>query len=151
MLQTDWGQNWLVRQVTKKLSRDLQSRISIKHVNIGFFNYLNLEGVLVEDQKRDTLLAAGLVQVRITDWFFFKDKADLKYIGLENAVITVNAGVLDIGDRVTTNDANALPSTVSVVMNGGAIDFFQNQTISGLSGTNGIVRIGANTSGNRSS
>ena len=87
MLQTDWGQNWLARQVTKKLSRDLQSRISIKHVEIGFFNYLNLQGVLVEDQKRDTLLAAGLVQVRITDWFFFKDKADLKYIGLENAVI----------------------------------------------------------------
>ena len=87
MLHTDWGQNWLARQVTKKLSRDLQSRISIKHVEIGFFNYLNLQGVLVEDQKRDTLLAAGLVQVRITDWFFFKDKADLKHIGLENAVI----------------------------------------------------------------
>lgn len=87
LLQTDWGQNWLARQVTNRLSRDLQSRISIKHVDIGFFNYLNLEGVLVEDQKRDTLLAAGLVQVRITDWFFFKDKADLKYIGLENAVI----------------------------------------------------------------
>ena len=42
---------------------------------------------MVEDQKRDTLLFAGLLQVRITDWFFFKDKADLKYIGLENAVI----------------------------------------------------------------
>jgi hypothetical protein len=87
LLHTGWGQNWLARQVTNKLSRDLQSRISIKRVDIGFFNYLNLEGVLVEDQKQDTLLSAGLVQVRITDWFFFKDKADLKYIGLENAVI----------------------------------------------------------------
>lgn len=87
LLHTGWGQNWLAGQVTKKLSRELQSRISIKHVDIGFFNYLNLEGVLVEDQRNDTLLAAGLVQVRITDWFFFKDKADLKYIGLENAII----------------------------------------------------------------
>lgn len=87
LLQTDWGQNWIVGQVTKRLSRDLQSRVSIKHVDIDFFNKLNLEGVLVEDQKRDTLLSAGVVQVRITDWFFLKDKADLKYIGLGNAVI----------------------------------------------------------------
>ena len=30
------------------------------------------------------LLAAGTVEVRITDWFVFKDEADLKYIGLKN-------------------------------------------------------------------
>jgi len=89
-LQTEWGQNWLARQVTKKLSRDLQSRIEIKKVRIGFFNKMDLEGVLVEDQKKDTLLYAGAVKVRITDWFFFKDKADLEYIGLENAQINFN-------------------------------------------------------------
>lgn len=44
----------------------------------------------MEDRQRDTLLYAGLLQVRITDWFFFKDKADLKYIGLQNAVINFN-------------------------------------------------------------
>src|SRR3954466_4724922 len=82
-LQTEMGQNWLAGQITKRLSRDLQTRISIKHVKIGLFNFnkMDLEGVLVEDQKRDTLLYAGKFQVRITDWFFFKDKADLKYIG----------------------------------------------------------------------
>jgi hypothetical protein len=48
---------------------------------------MNLEGVLVEDRKRDTILYAGIVQVRITDWFFLQDKAELKYIGLENAII----------------------------------------------------------------
>lgn len=44
---------------------------------------------MVEDLKKDTLLYAGTLQVRITDWFFFKDKADLKYIALENAVINL--------------------------------------------------------------
>ena len=48
---------------------------------------MDLQGVLVEDQQRDTLLYAGAVKVRITDWFFFKDKADLEYIGLENGQI----------------------------------------------------------------
>ncbi|TCJ12037.1 hypothetical protein EPD60_15890 [Flaviaesturariibacter flavus] len=86
-MQTEWGQTWLVHQVTGRLSRELQSKIRIDRVRIGFFNKLNLEGVLVEDRKRDTLLAAGLVQVRITDWFFLKDKADLEYIGLKNATI----------------------------------------------------------------
>jgi len=89
-LQTDWGQNWLARQVTGRLSRDLQTRISIDHVRFRFFNQMDLQGVLVEDQRRDTLLYAGSVQVRITDWFFLKDKAVLHYIGLENAVVHFN-------------------------------------------------------------
>jgi hypothetical protein len=90
LLQTETGQNWLARQITKKLSKDLQSRISIDYVKIGFFNKMDLQGVLVEDQRRDTLLYARKVQVRITDWFFFKEQADLQYIGLENATIHLN-------------------------------------------------------------
>jgi hypothetical protein len=89
-LQTDFGQNWLAQKVTGKLSKDLQTKISIRHVSIEFFNRLQLEGVYIEDQKNDTLLYAGAVNVRITDWFFFKEKADLKYIGLDNAVIHLN-------------------------------------------------------------
>lgn len=86
------GQNWLARQITSRLSRDLQTKISIKHVDLNLFNFnrLNLEGVLMEDQKHDTLLYAGKFQVRITDWFFFKDVAVLKYVGLENAQINLN-------------------------------------------------------------
>ena len=51
---------------------------------------MDLQGVYLEDQRRDTLLYAGKVKVNITDWFFFKDEADLKYIGLEDAVIKLN-------------------------------------------------------------
>jgi len=51
---------------------------------------MNLEGVLVEDQKNDTLLSAGKMQVRVTDWFFFKDKIVLHYIELNDAVVHLN-------------------------------------------------------------
>lgn len=51
---------------------------------------MNLEGVMVEDRKKDTLLYAGIVKVRITDWFFFKEKIELKYIGLEDALFKFN-------------------------------------------------------------
>jgi len=46
-----------------------------------------LDSTLVEDNKADTLLFAGTVKVNITDWFFFKDKAQLQYIGLEDATV----------------------------------------------------------------
>lgn len=51
---------------------------------------MNLEGVLVEDRKKDTLLYAGLMQLRITDWFFLKEKADIEYIGLKDAIVHFN-------------------------------------------------------------
>lgn len=49
-----------------------------------------LEGTLVLDHNKDTLLYAGSAKVNITDWFFFKDNITLKYIGLENAYINLN-------------------------------------------------------------
>jgi len=49
-----------------------------------------MEGTLIRDRQRDTLLYAGQLKVRITDWFFLKDKADLKYIGLENATVKMS-------------------------------------------------------------
>ncbi|HEU4473128.1 MAG TPA: hypothetical protein VFR58_18680 [Flavisolibacter sp.] len=91
-MQTEPGQNWLARQVTKKLSKDLQTHISIKHIKVGLFSFdkMDLEGLLVEDRNKDTLLYAGRFRVNITDWFFFKEKAELKYVGLEDAVVKLN-------------------------------------------------------------
>lgn len=86
-IQTPFGQNWIARQVTKKLSKDLRTKISIQHVDFSLFNKMHLEGVLVEDQQGDTVLFAGDLKVRITDWFFFKKNVSLKYVGLENALI----------------------------------------------------------------
>ena len=86
-IRTPYGQNWIVGQVTKRLSKDLKTEFTIQHVDFSLFNRMNLEGMLIRDQDRDTLLYAGSVNVRITDWFFFKKKAELKYVGLENAII----------------------------------------------------------------
>ena len=82
LLQTPFFQNWLVHIVTKRLSKNLNTRVDVDRVSFSFFNKLNMEGVMVEDQRHDTLLTAGLLQVNITDWFFFKDSADLKYVKL---------------------------------------------------------------------
>jgi uncharacterized protein YkuJ len=90
LIQTDWAQNLILRQVTKRLSRDLNTEVSIKRISIGFFDKLNLEGALIRDQKKDTLLYAGRLQLQITDWFFLYDDIELEHIGLENAVVRMN-------------------------------------------------------------
>jgi hypothetical protein len=48
---------------------------------------MKLNAVLVKDQKGDTLLYCGQVAVNITDWFFFKDKIELKYIGMKDTYL----------------------------------------------------------------
>lgn len=73
--------------MTHRLSHDLHTTIRIKHVDFQLFNKMVLDSTLVKDGRNDTLLFAGKVKVNITDWFFFKDKAQLQYIGLENATI----------------------------------------------------------------
>ncbi|MEK7224981.1 MAG: hypothetical protein AAB221_04780, partial [Bacteroidota bacterium] len=86
-IQTPFGQNWIAKQVTKRLSKNLHTKVTVKHVDFSLFNRMHLEGLLVEDQRGDTLLYAGDMKLRITDWFFFKKNVELKYIGLEDAIV----------------------------------------------------------------
>ncbi|MBI2731506.1 MAG: translocation/assembly module TamB domain-containing protein, partial [Sphingobacteriales bacterium] len=87
LIQTKPVQNWLVRQATQRLSKELNTKVEIKEVQFSLFNSMLLKGVLVEDHRKDTLLYAGIAKVTITDWFFFKDKAVLHYVGLQDASI----------------------------------------------------------------
>jgi hypothetical protein len=86
-IQTDFIQNWLVGLATGRLSKSLGTEVSVKKVSFSLFNRLNLEGMMVRDKQKDTLLYASQVKVRITDWFFLKDNVVLKYAGIEDAVI----------------------------------------------------------------
>lgn len=89
MLQTELVQNYILGKVTARLSKDLETTVEIKHMSLSFFDKVDLNGVLILDQKKDTLLSAGILKLRITDWFFLKDRTDLKYIGLEDAKINL--------------------------------------------------------------
>lgn len=86
-IQTNIVQNWLTGIAIRKLAKELRTEVKIKNVSFSFFNRFNMEGVLIKDKQKDTLLYAGALRVRITDWFFLKDKNELKYIGLEDATI----------------------------------------------------------------
>lgn len=89
-VQTDIVQNWLAGIATNKLSKELGTEVKIKKVSFSFFNRFNLEGILIKDKQKDTLLYAGALRIRITDWFFLKDKIELKYLGLEDATVKLH-------------------------------------------------------------
>ncbi|MBS1688095.1 MAG: hypothetical protein JSS96_05185, partial [Bacteroidetes bacterium] len=81
-------QNFLVRKATDMLSQRLKTTVSIQHVRFDFANHVLLQGVYVADQSKDTILYAGEVQVRVTDWFFLRNATPvLHYIGLHDAYV----------------------------------------------------------------
>lgn len=90
LLQTSFFQNFLVHRITKTLSKNLHTTVSIRHVDFELFDKMLLEQTLILDLNKDTLLSAGKVRVSLTDWFFFKDKIVLNYVGLEDATILLN-------------------------------------------------------------
>jgi len=90
LIQTEPVQNFLVKKITGRLSKELHTEVSIKHVSFTLFNRMDLDDILIRDQKKDTLLSAGALKVRISDWFFLKNNIELKYIGLEDAAVYQN-------------------------------------------------------------
>ena len=47
------------------LSRKLRTRVRIGHLDIAFFHSVTLKGVYIEDRRQDTLLSAGLIDIRL--------------------------------------------------------------------------------------
>jgi hypothetical protein len=84
LIQTPFFQNWLVHNAASRLSKNLKTTVRVDHVSFTLLNSLSMEGVYIADRKNDTLLTAGLMQVKITDWFFAADSVDLKYIRLKD-------------------------------------------------------------------
>jgi hypothetical protein len=90
LVQTTFFQTFLIHRVAHRLSKNLNTTVSIKKIDLELFDKMSMEGLLVLDRKKDTLLYAGAAKVSLTDWFFFKDKITLKYIGLDDAFINLH-------------------------------------------------------------
>lgn len=89
LVQTSFFQNYIVHRVAHRLSKNLNTTVSIKKIDIELFDKMDLQGLLILDHKKDTLLYAGDAKVTITDWFFFKENISLQYIGLYDAFVNL--------------------------------------------------------------
>lgn len=78
LIQLPVVQTYLTQQVAAKLSKELNTYVSVQAVDIDFFNSLVLEGLYVEDQQGDTLIHAEYLV------------ANISTIDIENKYLQVN-------------------------------------------------------------
>lgn len=61
-------QTWLAHRVSDYLTEELGTQVKIDKVAIDFLNELELEGVYLEDVRKDTLLCVERIHATVDDW-----------------------------------------------------------------------------------
>ncbi len=95
-LQTSWAQTKITKIVAERLSKQLNATISVEKVKIGFFNRLYLEDVLIEDQKKDTLLYSQLITAKIDTIKFRKQLLSINELSFKNNKLNVSRDSADV-------------------------------------------------------
>lgn len=88
-MQLPTVQTWAAQRAAGYLSDRIGTKVEIKGVDIKFFDTVVLEGVYIEDQKKDTLLYTGKMFVSIKDFSLSAGKFDLNKITLYNTTIGI--------------------------------------------------------------
>ncbi len=91
VLQSPLIQNWLIGKITAYFSEELQTTVRLDKVDIGLFDNLILEGLYVEDRKKDTLLIARELRASLETNFFsvLNDKLIFDEISLTGAQLKI--------------------------------------------------------------
>ncbi len=92
VLQASWVQNWLIAKIANYLSSELQTNVSIQHIDVSFFDNLVLEGFYVEDLNGDTLLYAGSLTAGLNSNIFslLRNRIEFNEINLQEARFNLN-------------------------------------------------------------
>ena len=90
LLLVPWVQNKLITKVANNLSHSLGTEVKVGHVGFSLFNSLDIEEVLLKDEKKDTLLFSKIFKLRLTDLYFSTSDPIIRYIGLEGTRIYLN-------------------------------------------------------------
>ncbi|HBT93412.1 MAG TPA: hypothetical protein DEB23_03960, partial [Chitinophagaceae bacterium] len=90
LLLLPWVQNKLITRVASSLSKSIGTEVKIGHVGFSLFNRLDLEDILIKDEKKDTLVFSKIGKLRLTDLYFSNSAPVIRYIGLEGTRIYLN-------------------------------------------------------------
>ncbi len=88
-------QTGVTNQVAKSLSTSLQAKVHIESVDIEFFKTAVLQGIYIEDQKRDTLLYADRLAVNIGIFSLLQRNIFLNSIALKGAKVKLERTASD--------------------------------------------------------
>ena len=73
--------------MTARISKQLGTEVKIDRVGFSLFDKLDMQHILIRDQKMDTLLYANSFKLRISDLVFSSTEPIIKYVGLDGAKI----------------------------------------------------------------
>lgn len=113
-------QRKLVDFALGELKTILKTEVKIDEVSLRLFNHLNLKGVYIEDQAKDTLIYAGNLDVHISPWSLLKNKLLVNEIELEDVTAKLSQQTSDsdfnfqfILDAFTSTDTTVVDTTKS--------------------------------------
>jgi len=63
-----WAGQWMARKVATLLSEQLETDVTVGRIQLGLFNRIVIDDLLLHDQQGDTLLAATRLSAKIDPW-----------------------------------------------------------------------------------
>ncbi|PXV62852.1 autotransporter translocation and assembly factor TamB [Dysgonomonas alginatilytica] len=113
-------QRKLVDFALGELRTILKTEVRIDGVSLRLFNHVNLKGVYVEDQAKDTLIYAGNLDVHISPWSLLRNKLLINEIELEDVTANLSQQTSRsdfnfqfIIDAFSSSDTTAVDTTKS--------------------------------------
>lgn len=90
LIRTSTFQSFLAHKVVNYLSDELNTKIEIKGIEIILFDKLSLNGVLILDMKKDTLLTAESILLTLDDFDLTKNSFDIGKVEFNKGSIYLN-------------------------------------------------------------
>jgi hypothetical protein len=91
-LKTPSVQNYITQRAASFLSEKIDSRFSVGHIELEFFNRLQLREVYLEGLDRDTLAYIGLLEARLDVFAPLRQEIGVEGIQLEDAYVNLKRG-----------------------------------------------------------
>lgn len=89
-IQLPAGKRFVKNEVQQYLSKKLQTKVSIASLNYKLPNWIELQGVYLEDRRGDTLLYLGSARVDIKMLALIKGNTDISRVTLSNTRINIS-------------------------------------------------------------
>jgi len=122
LVQTPWVQNIVRVKAQTYLSRKLNTAVRIGGLRINFLHSVTLKDVYIADRQRDTLLAAGLIDVNLYVLGLLHNNLDIKRVELGDITVKIKRQLPDtafnfqfivdafVGKRPVTSPADTVAS-----------------------------------------
>ncbi len=95
LVQTPYVQGIVRVRAEKYLSRKLNTRVGIGGLYIGFPNTVVLRNIYIQDRRKDTLLAAGLIHVDLDMWGLLHNTLDIRELQLGDLTAKIKRSLPD--------------------------------------------------------